>query len=41
MDMQVYPGDKKLRRHVIFKIFKDSVKELIQKLKTKILKIKT
>jgi len=38
--MEVYPGDKKLRRRVLFKIFKDSLKELIQKLKNKILKIK-
>jgi len=36
--MNVYPGDKKLRRQILFKIFKDSLKELIQKLKNKILK---
>ena len=39
--MKVYPGDKKLRRRILFKIFKDSLKGLMQKLKNKIFKIKT
>ena len=38
--MKVYPGERKLKRRILFKIFKDSLKELIQKLKNKIFKIK-
>jgi len=38
--MKVYPGERKLKRRILFKILKDSLKELIQKIKNKILKIK-